>query len=403
MDKQVIDSRMFRRGSALGYLENKDRYLTDRGMPQFSYGIIGCGMMGQEHMHNALLAGHAGIGGIFDPAQRSISHALRHIAKQQPGTEPRVYDSLEQACADPDTDALIIATPNFTHLEVLRVATQYDKAILLEKPIATTTADAYEVCRLAAAHSRTVRFGLQYRYKAIYAEAIEEVFARKSIGRVHNINMLEHRFPFLDKVGQWNKFNDYTGGVLVEKCCHYFDLMNLFAGSRPKRLFAMGSQAVNFRNFTYNNRQADGLDQAQVTIEYENGVVGGFSLCMFSPGSREELVICGDTGRLQAAEQTLLGGEHENRLEIWSGENGTSRITNPTYPDYVNGAGHHGSTFFEHMAFAEELARGERSGASLADGFWSVAVGAAAQLSIERGEAVDLAEVLPEAFDEDFT
>ena len=151
MDKQVIDSRMFRRGSALGYLENKDRYLTDRGMPQFSYGIIGCGMMGQEHMHNALLAGHAGIGGIFDPAQRSISHALRHIAKQQPGTEPRVYDSLEQACADPDTDALIIATPNFTHLEVLRVATQYDKAILLEKPIATTTADAYAVKRPDAA------------------------------------------------------------------------------------------------------------------------------------------------------------------------------------------------------------------------------------------------------------
>lgn len=403
MDKQVIDSRMFRHGSALGYLENKDRYLTDRGTPQLSYGVIGCGMMGQEHMQNALLAGRAGIGGIFDPAQRSISHAMRRIAKQQPGAEPRVYDSLEQACADPDTDALIIATPNFTHLEVLRVATRYDKAILLEKPIATTTADAYEVCRLAAAHSRAVRFGLQYRYKAIYAEAIEEVFTRKCVGHVHNINMLEHRFPFLDKVGQWNKFNEYTGGSLVEKCCHYFDLMNLFAGSRPKRLFAAGSQAVNFRNFAYDNRQADGLDQAQVTIQYENGVVGGFSLCMFAPGSREELVICGDTGRLQAAEQAAFGAEYENRIEIWSGENGASRTTNPTYPGYITAAGHHGSTFFEHMAFADELAGDDSSGASLADGFWSVAVGAAAQLSIERGEAVDLAEVLPEHFNEDFT
>ena len=58
-----------------------------------------------------------------------------------------------------------------------------------------------------------------------------------------------------------------------------------------------------------------------------------------------------------------------------------------------------GSTFFEHLSFVDELSSGVASGPNLADGLWSVAVGAAAQLSIERGAAVDVAEVLPADFD----
>ncbi len=404
MDKRVTGSRVFRQSRAFGYLEAKDRFLTGPPEPQLRYGFIGCGMMGLEHMRNARLVGEVGVAGIFDPSDTSIRHALSFLSRPSGGgspdsPQPTVYGSLEEACADPETDALIIATPNYTHLDVMRVASRYDKAIFLEKPVATSVADAYEVCRLAAAHSKPVRLGLQYRYKAIYAEALAEVFEREAVGRVHSINMLEHRIPFLDKVGQWNKFNEFTGGALVEKCCHYFDLINQFAGGRPEQVFAIGSQAVNFREFSYDNKRADGLDQAQVSISYDNGVIGAFSLCMFVPGAREELVVCGDAGRLQASEQALLGEESRNQLEIWSGENGASRSSTPGYPSYIAKAGHHGSTFFEHVALAEQLKGGSAEGPTLADGFWSVAVGAAAQRSIEARSAVEVAEVLPEGFD----
>ena len=49
-------------------------------------------------------------------------------------------------------------------------------------------------------------------------------------GRVGTLQMLsirEHRFPFLPKVGDWNRFSRNTGGTMVEKCCHFFDLMRL--------------------------------------------------------------------------------------------------------------------------------------------------------------------------------
>lgn len=397
MSSKVIESRVFSHQRISPYLEEQDRYLTRAEEPQFKFGFIGCGMMGLEHMRNTQLLGRASVAGIFDPAEKSVRHALQAIRKS--GAEPRVYDSLEDACADPDTDALIIATPNYTHLDVMRSAVRYDKAILLEKPVATTVEDAYEACCLAAAHSKPVRLGLQYRYKAIYAAAISEVFDRGNLGRVHSVNMLEHRFPFLDKVRQWNKFNIYTGGALIEKCCHYFDLMNLFAGGRPEQVFALGSQAVNFHNFAYDNKKADGLDQAQVTVQYDNGVIGAFSLCMFVPGAREELVVCGEAGRLQVSEQALLGQEHENRFEVWAGENGVSHTSVPTYPPYIARAGHHGATFFEHVEFAEDLASGKYQGPSLADGFWSVVVGAAAQASIKSGAAMTVADMLPENFD----
>ena len=399
MNNQVENSRMFKRGGALGYLEDEDRFLTARADPEFSFGVIGCGMMGQEHIYNALLVGRAKIGGLYDPAAKSIDAATRLIARNGQQEAPRIYASLAQAVADPDTDALIIATPNYTHIDVVRTVVGSNKALFVEKPIATTVADAFEVCQLAAAHSQPVRFGLQYRYKSVYAEALTEVFERRSVGRVHSVNMLEHRFPFLDKVQQWNKFSAYTGGTLVEKCCHYFDLMNLFAGGNPQRIFAVGNQAVNFHNFVYDNKKADGLDQAQLSIQYDNGVIGGFSLCMFTPGTREELVVCGDAGRVHASESARLGEANENRLEVWRGENAASSVRAPEYPSYITKAGHHGSTFFEHLSFVDELSGGVASGPNLADGLWSVAVGAAAQLSIERGAAVDVAEVLPAGFD----
>ena len=86
--------------------------------------------MGQEHIYNTLLLGRAKVGGLFDPAAKSIESASRLIAKRSQQQAPKVYASIKEACADPDTDALIIATPNYTHLEVMRTVAGYKKHCL---------------------------------------------------------------------------------------------------------------------------------------------------------------------------------------------------------------------------------------------------------------------------------
>ncbi|MEO1291118.1 MAG: Gfo/Idh/MocA family oxidoreductase, partial [Chloroflexota bacterium] len=232
------------------YLPDTDRYLTARTETKYKFNIIGTGIIGQEHINITYLEGRAKIHGVYDTNPRSIAVAQGLQAKWG-APELVIYDSLEAACNDPEADAILICTPNYTHLDVVRVAAKSGKHIFCEKPIATTIADALAITEIAESYDAVFQIGLQYRYKSIAVEAIHEALERKTIGDIKLISMQEHRIPFLDKVSQWNKFAKFSGDTLVEKCCHYFDLINLFAGARPTQIYASGNMAVNFTEFEY--------------------------------------------------------------------------------------------------------------------------------------------------------
>jgi predicted dehydrogenase len=265
--------------------------------------------------------------------------------------------------------------------------------------MATSVQDAWSVMNIANQYEAVFQIGLQYRYKSIYAEAIHEVKKRKCVGDIKLITMAEHRPPFLDKVGQWNKFSCYSGGTLVEKCCHYFDLINLFAEAKPLSVFASGGMGVNFRDFEYAGKKSDIIDNAIVTIDYENGIRANFTLSMFSPIFYEELVLCGDEGRLKATEEFdfFHGQETKSSVVINRGEDAASRSITPMYTSFIEKSGHSGATFFEHKHFVDKIDGKPTSSASAEDGFWSVVVGSAAEESIRSGQPVKIANILAKA------
>lgn len=394
----TLKSRNLSLSSQFDYLPDSDRYVTARPAPKYRFNLIGAGVIGQEHLHITHLEGRATIHGVYDPNPRSVALAQANHAKWS--REPLVvYDSLEAACNDPQADALLICTPNYTHLEVARVAAQSGKPILLEKPIATTVQDALAITQLAEAHPSVFQVGLQYRYKSIFVEARHEALTRQTLGTLKTLSMQEHRIPFLDKVNQWNKFSQYSGDTLVEKCCHYFDLLNLLAQARPVRVYASGSQAVNFKDFTYNGQASDILDNAFVVIDYANGVRANFSLCMFAPMFYEELIICGDGGRLHAWEQrdfSVSGHGLVSEIDIICDESKPSRRITPAYPHWIEESGHSGATFYEHVYFIDNIEGKPTTTASAREGLWSVVVAAAAQESIKRGQVVVIADYLAE-------
>lgn len=400
MEKQGKEFRnsYFARLPGLKYLPPEDKYIFALPSPKYKFNIIGTGMMGIEHLRVTYLEGRATIHGIYDPNPRSVAAAQEALSQIDSNSKLKVYNDLESACTDPEVDGLIISTPNFSHISVIREAVKSKKHILLEKPMATTIPDAHEIYSIAKNYPAVFQIGLQYRYKAMYADAIQEALNHRKLGDIKMIHILEHRYPFLDKVKQWNKFNQYSGGTLVEKCCHYFDLMNLFAQSRPTKIYATGSMAVNFRTFEYNGRKSDILDNAVVSVDYENGVRAGFTLCMFSPQFYEELMLCGDEGHLRTYESIdfLPGPKQKTYLEIKVGEKSTSRISQPCYPTYIEQSGHGGATFFEHKYFIDEIEGSKRSVATAEEGFWSIVVGYAAQKSIELGGPIKINELLQE-------
>ena len=121
-------------------------------------------------------------------------------------------------------------------------------------------------------------------------------------GGIKMLTIREHRFPFLRKIGDWNRFNVNSGGTFVEKCCHFFDLMRLITNSEPKRIMASAGQDVNHLDEVYDGKKSDILDNGYVIVDFENGTRAMLELCMFAEGSKyqEEIIATGPKGKLEA-------------------------------------------------------------------------------------------------------
>lgn len=393
MTKQRL--RFFERLPSQGHITDADKYLYHVPEPKYKLVIIGTGTIGQEHMYVATLLGRAQVHGIYDRSAHSMDVAERNFKAYS--DKPLVrYASLHEACADKDADAIMICTPNYTHFDIFKTAIATGKPVFLEKPMATTLEHAAAMVSACDNYSAPVQIGLQYRYKAQYVEALHEVAVRKAIGDVKTISLSEYRPPFLDKVSQWNKFSHYSGGTLIEKCCHYFDLMNLIADAKPERVYASGGRAVNFHEFEQEGLASDIDDHAFVIVDYQNGVRGNFTLNMFSHKFTEELIVCGDQGRLLASEVFDIHQRSpcEASISVELGEAGASRSTKVSYASDIEASGHHGATFYEHEAFMDQLDGVQQSSATAVEGLWSVIVAAAAQQSIACGEPVVIEQFL---------
>ena len=358
------------------------------------YGLLGAGMMGREHLRNLALVPGSVVTAIADPHPESREAALEFVA-----SPPTMVDDLDALLALDNFDALVIATPNDTHADILeRVFTaRPDLAILVEKPICTDPADIARLRRLAAAHRAPVWVGMEYRYMPPVAQLIDAVRGG-NIGRPHMIAMREHRHPFLTKVGDWNRFSRRTGGTLVEKCCHFFDLMRLIAGAEATRVFASGAADVNHRDERYGGETPDIIDNAFVVVEFDNGMRASLDLCMFADGAwwQEDFAVTGDRARIECQVPGVRGyAEHVDAQIALSPRTGKApeRRTVEVDEAALKAGGHHGSTYFEHLGFRRAILDGTPVEVSVEDGLRAVAIGMAAERSIREGRAVELAEI----------
>ena len=355
------------------------------------YGVIGTGMMGVEHIQNILHLDGSEVTAISDPHGPSCDAAITEVTGAG-RSAPVAFEHHGALLESGLVDAVVIATPNMTHVDVLGDVLATDVHVMVEKPLCTTVADCQRVVDAAAAGpaDRVVWMGLEYRYMPPTTALLSEI-AAGSVGRVHMVAIREHRFPFLVKVGDWNRFSRNTGGTLVEKCCHFFDLMRLAAGAEPVRVMASGAQDVNHLDERYDGETPDILDNAYVIVEFANGVRGMLDLCMFAEASRneQEIAVTGDEGKLEAlvTESLLRVGRRSDGLHVVD--------ERPITADGVRHVGlHHGASYLEHVDFRAAIVGGRPAAVTLTDGLWSVAMGVAAHRSIDERRPVPIAEVL---------
>jgi predicted dehydrogenase len=243
--------------------------------------------------------------------------------------------------------------------------------------------------------------GLEYRFMPPVAEAIARA-KEGDAGKIHQVSIREHREPFYPKVDNWNRFAERTGGTLVEKCCHYFNLMDIVIGETPIRVFASGGQSVNHLDEKYDGKQADMLDNAYVVLEYANGARGMLDLCMFGEGSfdKEILTIVGDEGKIESflPSQVVRASRRESVGDLSTWARGASRARGNEQKivhNYdVKYMGHHyGASYIEHTKFRDAILNSTPAEVSLKDGVTSVVTGLAAHKSINEGRVVEIKEL----------
>ncbi|WP_170480218.1 Gfo/Idh/MocA family protein [Ruegeria arenilitoris] len=357
-----------------------------------NYGLIGCGMMGQEHLHNIALLEGTRVSAIYEP-DTDMADIARRIS---PGS--RLVASITDLLSVEDLDCLVIASPNHLHVhQIVEIAKVRPLPLLVEKPLFTNPADADRLLEIEKTYPHPIWVAMEYRYMPPISALIAE--AKDALGGIKMLSIREHRFPFLDKIANWNRFNRNTGGTFVEKCCHFFDLMRLILNSDPVRIYASGGQAVNHLDEEYDGETPDILDHGYVIVDFSSGARAMLELCMFAEGSeyQEEIAAVSAQGKIEA----LVPGP----ARFWPDHLGVPPVPKlvvsprkpkgpiskdiPVDPRLLAAGDHNGSTYFQHQGFLE-LVRGHRTvpDVTLNDGIWAVQMGIAAQEALQEGKAI---------------
>jgi predicted dehydrogenase len=296
-------------------------------------GFIGLGAMGLSHIKaiQRLCSDKAEI-----TALCGATDANFEAASQVAPTATRFKQASELIHSR--LDAIFVSTPNFTHAKLAQEILAAGKHLFLEKPCGITPEECLHVLDLANRSDRVLMLGHELRYSPFF-QKIKVLVEGGEIGKPQMVWTREFRGPFQKKSGDWIQDERLSGGCLVDKNCHHFDLMNWWVGARPSRVSAFGGCAVN--------RVIEGVhqvnDHATVSYEYENGVCGTLQLCMFAldfPSEDLEMGIIGDAGMLVT---------RISRIEILQWKRGT----NQKEPIVHRVNARHGEGWGNHLGFDE--------------------------------------------------
>ena len=220
-------------------------------------GLIGSGWMGAFHAQSiALRVPGATLAAVADPrpgAAERVAHPL--------GTGRVFLDPL-QLIADDDIDGVVIASPAFTHTDLVVAAAEAGKAVFVEKPMALTLHDADRAITAASHAGVHLQVGFNRRFAQDFAAA-HEVIENGGVGTPQLLRSVT-RDPGLANPGAVKPWT-----IFLETLIHDFDALNWFnAGARPIEVYAVADALV-----APEFKEAGLLDTAVVTIRYDNGAI----------------------------------------------------------------------------------------------------------------------------------
>jgi predicted dehydrogenase len=255
--------------------------------------LIGAGYWGPNLVRNfsQIPGAHVAYVCDLDPAK------LAPLASQYPTlkTTRNYHDALR----DPDVDAVVIATPVSTHRQLALDALRAGKHVLVEKPLAATTATAEEIVSCARAEGRLLMVGHTFIYNPAVAK-VKELIERGTLGEIYyidsaRVNLGLHQFDI---------------NVIWDLAPHDISIILYWLGHRPVRVSARGN--------SYTQDQIE--DVAFLTLEFENKVMAHIHVSWMSPAKLRRTTVVG-------SKQMVVYDELEAMEKVKLYDSGVERLT----------------------------------------------------------------------------
>ncbi|HXK16958.1 MAG TPA: Gfo/Idh/MocA family oxidoreductase [Polyangiaceae bacterium] len=185
---------------------------------ELRFGVLGAGQISRVACRE--INGHAA--GRVVAASDPHPERLSELSAELGGL--RTYPENEALLADPDVDAVFIATPNAFHAPLARAALAAGKHVLLEKPFATSAAEAETVVAAAKGTGKLLSIGMNERFRPA-SQRVAALARAGELGHVYHAKAFWFRRAGIPKLGTWfGKKSLAGGGALYDIGVHLLDL-----------------------------------------------------------------------------------------------------------------------------------------------------------------------------------
>lgn len=237
-------------------------------MPDLKVGVIGTGYWGRKIVDEYSKIDDVSIAGVADLDQKNLDFCAERY-----GVEDG-YQDYKELLGKADLEAVNVCTPNSSHYEICKTALGMDKHVLVEKPITLTSAEGWDLVKMAEEKGLTLSVGHIFRFNNALAE-IRRLIDEKFFGSLYLVEMtwanLEKPWPDRD--------------VLMDLAPHMFDIQNYLLAQWPVEISCNGGAF----------RRDSGEETAYVVSKFESGPMAIANVSWLIPRKTRQIMLAGES------------------------------------------------------------------------------------------------------------
>jgi predicted dehydrogenase len=214
--------------------------------PRKRYAVVGVGS--RSRMYTNAITGKFRDGNevvaVCDTNPGRAAYAVRKISETG-ASQPRAYPAadFDRMLRETKPQFVIVTTTDATHDDYIVRALDAGCDVITEKPMTTTAEKAQRILDAVKRSGRHIRVGFNYRYSPPRTQ-VKELLMSGEIGDVLSVDFtwLLNTVHGADYFRRWHSNKANSGGLMVHKATHHFDLVNWWLGAQPDQVHAFGSR-----------------------------------------------------------------------------------------------------------------------------------------------------------------